>query len=372
MSVKKVNHIFSADLIRVLAILGVVIIHADAITASTTNYFGGVSWWFANILHSAASVSVPLFVMLSGYLIINKNNLSFKYYLNKSLFQILLPMVFWTLIYFRWYMIWCGEQFSAESVLFSFFTASNFHLYYLFIVIGLYLFTPLLLKAIRESTSRQQKQFFIYSLLFGILILALRYFVFRIYSLPSFIIIFMPYISYYYAGYFLGKINLSLRKAIVSSILLMIVIIATAMFYFVNVKLYLSGNNYFWTVTQGNFFWEHFAPNTVAMVLLLFLLLVNIKLPKGLVSEYVCRIFSVLSRASFGVYLIHPIIIDLLDHYLNLAIHLINYDLWWYLIKKVFLVYIISTIVVIIVNTWIKLVRMFVRGIPLPKFSKPS
>ncbi|NCN45471.1 MAG: hypothetical protein COU63_02900 [Candidatus Pacebacteria bacterium CG10_big_fil_rev_8_21_14_0_10_36_11] len=77
------KRVLSLDLARVLSILGVVAIHAENITSSKTNYLGGISWWFVNTVHSLVAVSVPLFVMISGTLLLNKKDLSNNYVFSK-------------------------------------------------------------------------------------------------------------------------------------------------------------------------------------------------------------------------------------------------------------------------------------------------
>lgn len=59
--------------LRVFAIFMVVVIHVTAgyVTFADTNpsFYGSTLWWSANILDSFSRWSVPVFVMLSGYMI---------------------------------------------------------------------------------------------------------------------------------------------------------------------------------------------------------------------------------------------------------------------------------------------------------------
>lgn len=61
---KKSSYIFSADVIRAVATLGVVSIHSVIAVYARPDFFNGLSWWFAIILDSLFRSSVPFFYSL--------------------------------------------------------------------------------------------------------------------------------------------------------------------------------------------------------------------------------------------------------------------------------------------------------------------
>src|SRR5438309_1203479 len=91
----------AADIVRVLSVVCVVIIHTANAIYARPDYFGGLSWWIALLLGAFSRIAIPLFVMLSGYLLLQKDET-----LEKSLIRatkrILIPLVFWTLFYLWW------------------------------------------------------------------------------------------------------------------------------------------------------------------------------------------------------------------------------------------------------------------------------
>lgn len=74
----KSHRIFYLDFIRVIAILLVVFIHVSAI--DTTLNVGSGQWQITKILNYFAHISVPVFFMISGSLLLNsKKTISLSY-----------------------------------------------------------------------------------------------------------------------------------------------------------------------------------------------------------------------------------------------------------------------------------------------------
>jgi len=93
---KKPSYVIQADVIRVIAIVAVVIIHTANAVYTRLDFFGGFTWWIAIILDSLSRISIPLFIMLSGYLMLGKNETLEKTFKRINL-KILIPLIFWIL-----------------------------------------------------------------------------------------------------------------------------------------------------------------------------------------------------------------------------------------------------------------------------------
>jgi surface polysaccharide O-acyltransferase-like enzyme len=154
------HRIFNYDLIRTTAIICVIAIHTENITTSPTNYLGGISWWMANALHSFASVSVPLFIMLTGALILQKSSLTYKYIFSKVLKQFVIPLLFWWVFLILYSQYKSTSSLNILNELKSFFLTEIGHLYFLQIVIGLYLVAPFFHRLIRISSLKLQYMIF--------------------------------------------------------------------------------------------------------------------------------------------------------------------------------------------------------------------
>ena len=63
----------SFDVIRLCACLAVVLLHLCATVVMQPDQLGTISWHLANLFDSATRWSVPVFVMLSGALLLDAN-----------------------------------------------------------------------------------------------------------------------------------------------------------------------------------------------------------------------------------------------------------------------------------------------------------
>ena len=60
-----------ADILRVSAIVGVVFLHVAAQIIYQFNTVGRGWWWTANVIDSCTRWAVPIFIMLSGMLLLD-------------------------------------------------------------------------------------------------------------------------------------------------------------------------------------------------------------------------------------------------------------------------------------------------------------
>lgn len=83
----------SIDLIKIVAMFGVMCLH------STHSYSSPGQFCFADILYESAVVSMPLFFMVSGYLLIGRENIDYKYSFRKIIgiirFVSIIVFAFW-------------------------------------------------------------------------------------------------------------------------------------------------------------------------------------------------------------------------------------------------------------------------------------
>src|SRR5689334_9684312 len=99
------KYILNADIIRVLAIFGVVGIHVLTPIYARPDFFGGKFWWITFLLNCLFRASVPLFIMLSGYLVLAKP-VTVKENLQRVWKRLLIPLIsFYTLIHLFNFMV---------------------------------------------------------------------------------------------------------------------------------------------------------------------------------------------------------------------------------------------------------------------------
>ena len=156
----------SIDLVRVVAIIAVVMIHVCA--PFIMNFKGSsVEFVFANVFDCLARLGVPLFVMVSGYLMLNEEKeITFKKIFKKILSTFAL-LYFWSLIYSLSFTViypLCNGE-SIDFILFvKQFIFGHYHLWFLFMIIGLYLITPILRAFVKKQNANIVLYFIVLSL----------------------------------------------------------------------------------------------------------------------------------------------------------------------------------------------------------------
>lgn len=149
---KSRQRILAFDIIRIVAILLVLLVHVSAYMViqypqpSTNEFIVG------NIFNGISRAGVPLFIMLSGALLLNEERkFDTKKFYKKSLLAMLLLLIGWLLFYGVFYAVILpllkGETITA-SAFFDYlltFKGSDYpHLWYMFMIVGLYLIIPVL------------------------------------------------------------------------------------------------------------------------------------------------------------------------------------------------------------------------------------
>ncbi|HNX88508.1 MAG TPA: acyltransferase family protein, partial [Paludibacteraceae bacterium] len=103
---KRENNIEWLDSLRALAIIGVLMIHISSPVVKMS--FGGnmLYWWIGNIVNSTIRFAVPVFLMISGATMLNREYKLGEFY-KKRVTRVLVPLLFWMVVYwiFRWFTL---------------------------------------------------------------------------------------------------------------------------------------------------------------------------------------------------------------------------------------------------------------------------
>ncbi len=144
-----------ADLIRVVATILVVTVH---VSGQLTNVWGKIpesDWFIANIYGGIARICVPLFFMISGYLLLPRSESLGTFY-RKRMPKVVIPFLVWSLIYLGWY---CGNHPGTctpslvRNLLFV--QGTYYHLWFMYSLIGIYLILPVLRLLVRPEADRK-------------------------------------------------------------------------------------------------------------------------------------------------------------------------------------------------------------------------
>ena len=144
------SHVHYFDYLRLMAAIGVVYMHTAA-----SPLRGGIDpgWHGMNILTSLAFTAVPLFFMMSGYLLLtSEKTADISYLLKKRLPHLLVPLAGWTVVAVLWRAV-LDSNFSLHSVLGGLLSALHtpawVHFWYMYTLIALYVISPILYGGLR-------------------------------------------------------------------------------------------------------------------------------------------------------------------------------------------------------------------------------
>ena len=138
---REISYIY---LLRIFAILAVIMLHC--ITPYTFNplYFGTRSYFFNLIINSVVRTGVPIFLMISGALILGDDLTgNVKAFYKKRIPKLLLPLLSWNIIYYAFNLFMTNGEFSLQAFINGCLGNGNaYHLWYLYTLIALYLLAP--------------------------------------------------------------------------------------------------------------------------------------------------------------------------------------------------------------------------------------
>lgn len=147
----------SIDLLKTLAIFGVIIIHSCSAGYATP--VGSFDWTASLFWGSLTRASVPVFLMCSGALLLEpKKELTLKKLYSHNVLRLIAAMLFWAMLYKMYYLVvggalsvqgvWQGFQ---EVLLFR----QEFHFYFIHIILLVYAFLPVSRILVCNGTKKQ-------------------------------------------------------------------------------------------------------------------------------------------------------------------------------------------------------------------------
>lgn len=143
------------DLLRIVACVMVIIIHVSSPYVAMYKEIGGKYFDIGNFWDSFSRPAVPIFLLLAGrYAISNEKNIEISYYYKKIFKTIYIPTLIYSFLYFGYlYLIIAikciltSERIDKLSPIKMWIGGEPFyHMWYLYMVIGLYLLVPFLIK----------------------------------------------------------------------------------------------------------------------------------------------------------------------------------------------------------------------------------
>jgi surface polysaccharide O-acyltransferase-like enzyme len=192
------------DNARIVAIFLVVFFHTSLDIPWDQGEMAGTLWWVNNLKTSLLRWMVPLFVMLSGYLLLDPvRKESPSSFFRKRSRRIFLPLIFWTIFYLLWGVL--RDMIAEKPIIMTELiqrVASGkpyYHMWFLYMFFPLTFLTPYFRKFLYALTHSQV------NILCGglLLIAAVGYVTQEIlgFSNSLFILWFIYFLPYYFCGY---------------------------------------------------------------------------------------------------------------------------------------------------------------------------
>jgi surface polysaccharide O-acyltransferase-like enzyme len=287
------------DSLRIISILAVVMLHVSAVFIY--NYtVGSQEWIVANILDSSLRWCVPVFIMISGSLLLDSrgDDSIFQFY-RKRLNKVLIPLVFWSFFYSAWRMLRSYISTGSIDVVDILLDAINgeafYHLWFIFMILGLYTLTPFfrsIVKLINESD-----YFFFVLFLSALSIVSKLFYEYNGHDEFFAFNNFLYYVPYFFLGHFLNKI--SWKPSLNSSIFVFVFswfLTAFGCWYFSSL----------YSLSVGLYFYENATVNVLFMSISIFLF------ARDYAKIHINKTFVTgCAKLVFGVYLIHPFFLDI-------------------------------------------------------------
>ena len=300
---KNAGHVVYLDALRIFAVFAMMMLHVAGSQWANVPV-SSFSWQVFNFYDSLVRFCVPVFIMISGALFLdNARPLPWKKLFGKNLFRIVSAYLFWSACYALTVQALSYASTGVVSIaaLCKDFVFGRYHLWFLFVIAGLYLITPFLRKITADKLLTEY--FLLLFFVFSLLVNFLKLIPFLAYSVTAImdklgLNFVLGYSGYYIVGYYLHHYEISKlhRKGIY--VLGLASLIVTILFSsLVSEKI----------GTATSAFYADLLPTTFFVAISIFCFF-KYNFPKISWSEKALdRLFS-LAKLSFCMYLIHDFI----------------------------------------------------------------
>lgn len=332
------NRIVWLDVIRCVAMIMVIGVHCiDPFYISPTMRAIPEYTHWAAIYGSLLRPSVPLFVMMTGLLLLPVKKQPLGKFYKKRIYRVLFPFLIWSVLYsmFPWVTgvlglpkeiigdFFCYTQGQESQSLidslkdvamipFNFSHKEN-HMWYIYLLIGLYLYMPFF-SAWIENADRKTKRAFLLIWIISLFIPYLKEYVANcLFERSGYVFgtdtwnefglfyYFAGFNGYLLLGHYVKKGNdWSLMKTFILCILMFAV-----GYYITYTEFSTTASNPNATETEMELFFTFCSPNVLLMTLATFLLLQKVVIT----NSTVIKVLANMTQCGFGIYMVHYFVV---------------------------------------------------------------
>jgi surface polysaccharide O-acyltransferase-like enzyme len=273
-------------------------------------------WWTGNLLDSMTRWSVPLFVMLSGaLLLVLRPRPDARDFYRRRLMRLGLPFVTWISVYLvLGYLADERTSFVTYAVRALARGSVDVHLYFLFVIVGLYAVAPFLLPLVQHPDRRLLRGAVVVTLALGVASVMADMFLGI--GEPTAFTRWLPFLGYFLAGAWLVTSRPTPRTVRIAALAIVAGVVATALGTAGLVRLF--GPDF----GRGRYLYEYLSVTTVPIALGMFVVLQSVgeRIGAARWGARFVRPLRTLGEASFGIYLVHPLVLRGLGQ-LGLNVH---------------------------------------------------
>lgn len=282
-----------ADLCRALAIFGVVLIHACGATAFYQ--YGKIpkmDWLSANLLDSLVRCSVPLFVMLSGALLLKPElkPISIRQ-VWRRVSRVFFPLLTWNVIYILYVSYTGGVPINLLSMLSK---PAMYHLWFVYMIIGIYILIPVFQALFELIYNRKDLQLYLLIIWFVITCVPTYW------KIPL-LALFQQDSFLGYGGYFLigAVIASSNRNQIITPIWLFIYMAGVAITFFLTLQFSEIANS---SIEKA---YTYYSPNVALTAIAAFIII-----KRARISNFFAKYLQIIGDKSFLIYFVHVVFVE--------------------------------------------------------------
>lgn len=285
----KTKREYSFDILRVISMAMVVVIHVSNVYSRQYAYISDFSYLTSLFFNTVSRISVPIFLMISGALLLDREFDSKKY--KKRIVKFLRLIIIWNIIYLVWEYFYLGNTYNQLYKLLL--QPYRAHLWFLYTILLLYFLQPQL-RYILNKANKNQKLLLLFIWIFFSTISVLNTTIAHIFTIFSYMGFFIigKYVYDFVKTKNIKKYNKQLIGIMIICFLLSILF------------------NYYYSKKYNIFYNLYFAYRTPFIMCssIIFYSLVISNYQKKSLDK---RILT-LSDLSLGVYLIHGIFLDIM------------------------------------------------------------
>lgn len=301
------------DILRIIAIFGVINIHI------IFEYFplksvSEIHQWILITINCLSHVAVPVFVMISGLFMLSpQKEKSIKSLYSKNILRIVIAFLFWSGIYTVSTILidkTVGNNVETPSSILRYFIEGEYHLWYIHMILGLYIVTPILRHVVKNKITLE------YFLVIWIVFCLLPNLLCFVSSIEKDVTDFfsrfkisaaIEYSGYYCLGYYIHNFPFKEKTNRIIYLLGSLCAVAT-----ITITVSFS--------SDISHFSDYLTPNIMLMSAAFYIFVKN-NISGIKVTPKSQKIITLLSKYTFGVYLCHLIVLKIcyfaLLNYLN-------------------------------------------------------